>query len=129
MVRLVPMNESEFHAYRKDAIAQSACEHIKADQWTPGEALKLAEQEFLHRLPEGLASPKQYLLKIEDELFGMQVGVLWFTVRDEGVGPHAFVYDVRIFEEFRRRHYGTSAFCALEAHARKLGLTSICLQV
>ena len=59
----------------------------------------------------------------------MQVGVLWFTVRDEGVGPHAFVYDVRIFEEFRRRHYGTSAFCALEAHARKLGLTSICLQV
>ncbi len=129
MVRLVPMNESEFHAYRKDAIAQSACDHIKAGKWTPGEALRLAEQEDQHLLPEGLASPNQYLFTIEDERYGIKVGMLWFAVRDGGTGPEVFVHDVRIVEEFRRRHYGTAAFRALESHVRTLGLTTICLHV
>lgn len=129
MVQLVPMNESEFQAYRESAIAQYVRDHVKAGEWTPGEALRLAEQEYQRLLPEGLASPNQYLFTIEDEMFGTKVGVLWFAVRDEGAGPEAFVYDVRIFEEFRRRHYGTHAFRALESYVRKLGLTTICLHV
>jgi RimJ/RimL family protein N-acetyltransferase len=129
MVRLVPMNESEFHAYRKDAIVQSACDHIKAGKWMPGEALRLAEQEDQRLLPEGLASPNHYLFTIEDEWSGIKVGALWFAVRDGGTGPEVFVYDVRIIEEFRRRHYGTAAFLALESHVRKLGLTTISLHV
>ncbi|HEX6551679.1 MAG TPA: hypothetical protein VF026_02870 [Ktedonobacteraceae bacterium] len=39
MVRLLPMNEGEFQAYRQVAMAQGACEHVKAGTWTPGENL------------------------------------------------------------------------------------------
>jgi RimJ/RimL family protein N-acetyltransferase len=128
MVQLMPMNEGEFQAYRQVAIAQVACDHVKAGTWAPEAALQLAEQTYQHLLPDGLASPNQYLLMIADELSGRKVGTLWFAVRDEGAGPEAFVYDVRIFEEFRRRHYATHAFRALERYARTLGLTTIYLQ-
>jgi RimJ/RimL family protein N-acetyltransferase len=123
------MNEGEFQAYRQAAIAQVACDHVKAGTWTPEAAPCLAEQAYQHLLPDGLASPNQYFLMIADEQSGRKVGALWFAVRDEGAGPEAFVYDVRIFEEFRRRHYGTHAFRALERYVRTLGLSTIYLQV
>ena len=129
MVRLVPMNESEFQAYQQAAIARSASDHVKAGEWMAGNALRLAEQEFQYRLPEGLASPNQYLLMIEDEMFGMKVGMLWFAVRDEGVGRQAEIYDLYICEEFRRRHYATHAFRAMETYVRGLKLTTISVQV
>ena len=125
MVRLVPMNESEFQAYREVGSAQYMRASLKADRWPAGETLLATERVSQHPLLEDLTSPNQYLLMIEDELFGFKVGLLWFEVRDEGAGPIAFVYDMRIFEQFRRRHYGTYAFRALEAYVHRLGLTTI----
>jgi GNAT superfamily N-acetyltransferase len=124
MVQLVPMTETEFQTFRESDVAEYAQEHVKAGRWRPEEALQLAEQEFTDLLPDGLTTPNHYLFSIEDEALGTKVGRLWFAVRDGERGPIAFVFNVVIFEEFRRRGYGTQAFQVLEEKVRELGLNS-----
>jgi RimJ/RimL family protein N-acetyltransferase len=119
------MNESEFQAYREAGSTQYMRDSLKADRWPVAETLLATERVSQYPLPEDLTSPNQYLSMIEDERFGFKVGMLWFEVRDEGMGPIAFVHHVRIFEQFRRRHYGTYAFHALEAYVHRLGLSTI----
>jgi ribosomal protein S18 acetylase RimI-like enzyme len=55
--------------------------------------------------------------------------VLWFALRSRAGQQQAFVCDVVIFEEFRRRGYARRAFELLEGRARELGATSIGLHV
>jgi len=50
-------------------------------------------------------------------------------VRDHTGKRSAFIYDVRIGEEFQRRGYATQAFQALETLAREMGLAAISLHV
>jgi ribosomal protein S18 acetylase RimI-like enzyme len=129
MLQLVLMTETEFQAYRAADIAEYAQEHVKAGRWRPEESLHLAEQEFNDLLPDGLATPNQYLFSLKDEALGTQVGRLWFAVRDEGSKPTAFVFNIVIFEAFRRHGYGTQAMQTLEEKVRELGLSTISLHV
>jgi RimJ/RimL family protein N-acetyltransferase len=43
--------------------------------------------------------------------------------------PLIFVVDIQVYEGFRRRGYGTAAFCIMEDHAREIGITTIALNV
>ena len=129
MLQLVPMTEPEFQAFRAADIAEYAQEHVKAGRWGPEESLRLAEQEFNDLLPDGLATPNQYLFALTDEALGTQVGRLWFAVQQEGSEPTAFVFNIVIFEAFRRQGYGMQAMQALEEKVRALGLATISLHV
>jgi ribosomal protein S18 acetylase RimI-like enzyme len=129
MVRLVPMEETEFNAYRESAIVNFAQEQMKAGNWSPERAIELSEQEFQRLLPDGIVTENQYLCTIEDEESGNTVGILWFAVREGDTGPKAFVYDIVIYEEYRRRGYGMQAFQALEEKAKEMGLKAIALHV
>ena len=129
MVRLVPMTEKEFQAYRRRSVKEYAQEHIRAGNWHPSEALQKAEKEFLQLLPDGVASKNHYLFSLEDDHAGVQVGMIWFAVRDEASHPSAFVYDFLIYEEFRRRGYGRQTLTALEEKTKELGLDTISLHV
>jgi ribosomal protein S18 acetylase RimI-like enzyme len=55
--------------------------------------------------------------------------MLWFAVRNRVNARSAFVYDVRIDEQFQRRGYATQAFEALEVLARDMGIATIGLHV
>jgi RimJ/RimL family protein N-acetyltransferase len=128
MVRLEPMSEAEFRDYLEPAIADYAEEHIRSGQWGPDQALEESRREFTELLPDGLDTPDQYLYSIKDAT-GTNVGMLWFAARDRNGERSAFVYDVRIGEQFQRRGYGSQAFHALEAIARDMGITTIGLHV
>jgi RimJ/RimL family protein N-acetyltransferase len=129
MVRLVPMTETEFQAYLECDVERYAQEHVKAGDWDPSEALQKSREEHQRLLPNGLASNNQYLFSIEDEKLGTKVGMIWFTVRDTGQYPSAFVYDLLILDQFRRRGYGTQASIAFEEKLRRLGIDTISLHV
>lgn len=129
MVRLVPMTEAEFQAYTDSSVRDYAQEHVRAGNWSAENALQLAEQQLHQLLPDGLATQNHYFFTIEDEALATNVGALWFAVRDRGGRPRAFVYDVQIHAQFRRRGYGTQAFQALEEKVRGLGLTTVYLHV
>jgi ribosomal protein S18 acetylase RimI-like enzyme len=68
------------------------------------------------------------LYSIED-MAGAKVGMLWFAVERRPAGARAFVYDVEVFEPFRRRGYAEQAFKAMEERVRELGLNTISLHV
>jgi ribosomal protein S18 acetylase RimI-like enzyme len=129
MVRLVPMNETEFQAYLDLVLPAYAQDHARAGNFSAENALELAKLQVQQILPDGLATQNQYFFYIEDETLANRVGVLWFAVQNRGSGPIAFVYDVRVYEEFQRRGYGTQAFQVLEEKAQEMGLTTISLHV
>jgi ribosomal protein S18 acetylase RimI-like enzyme len=129
MVRLVPMSQDEFAAYLEFAVDHYAQEHVRAGNWSPEQARKLSEDSYRSLLPDGVATPDQYLHTIQDQTLGEKVGLLWFAVEEQAGAPRAFLYDIRIEEACRRRGYATEALQALEAKVRELRLAMIELHV
>ena len=129
MVQLVAMNNSDFQSYLENAVHDYAQEHITAGNWHPSEAMQKAEQEIRKLLPDGPASKDQFLYSIVDEKLGVKVGMVWFAIQDRESMPKAFIYDFLIFEELRRRGYGTQALSAVEEKVKELGVDTISLHV
>lgn len=129
MIRLQPMNETEYQEFLDSAVADYAQDHVKAGQWNAEEALQASRQEFQALLPDGVSSQNQYLFTIVDEQTGTKVGMLWFAATERGGERVAFVYDVIIDEQFRRHGYGEQAFLAMETKVRDLGIKRIGLHV
>lgn len=128
-VDLISMDEADFHAYKNRSIVEYAQEHIRTGRWSPEEGMQKAEQQYRELLPEGLSSPNNYLFTIQKRITGEKVGILWFAIQKRGGKSSAFVYDVWIEEQFRRRSYGEQAFLALEEQVRALGIDTIGLHV
>jgi GNAT superfamily N-acetyltransferase len=129
MIRLVPMNEIDYQAYADFSIADYAQEHVKAGSWSTAEALQEAKKQYQELLPDGLKTKNHYIYSIVDDELASKVGILWFAVQERAQVPAAFVYDVLIYEAFRRRGYGEQAFKALETKVQELGLKTISLHV
>ncbi|GCE07440.1 GNAT family N-acetyltransferase [Dictyobacter aurantiacus] len=129
MVILEPMSEVDFQSYLDFAVADYAQEHVKSGRWSQEEALEQSRKQYAELLPNGVASPDQYLFTIVDPDHQRKVGILWFA-REARAGQHAaFVYDVRIDEEYRHQGYGSQAFLEMEKKVRDLGLSRIGLHV
>ena len=128
MIQLTPMTEAEFQAYLEPAIEEYGQEHIKSGHWRAEDAAEKSAAEFQGLLPEGLATPDQHLFSLKDE-GGTTVGMLWFAMTERGGKRAAFIYDVRVYDQFQRRGYATQAFQALEALARDMSLAAISLHV
>lgn len=129
MIQLVPMTEAELPKFLDIAERRYAEENITSGRWQPEDALRLSQEAHKKLLPEGIYTPDQYLCMIVDEAQGLSVGFLWFSINHQGTQPTAFVFQFEIYKQYRRHHYGTQAFLALEEKARQLGINSIGLHV
>jgi RimJ/RimL family protein N-acetyltransferase len=128
MIHLEPMNETEFNAFLTGAIRDYAQDKVDAGNWDAAEALHKSATEFQNLLPNGVASPDQYLFTIKDET-GTGVGMIWFAVEKSGPRPMAFIYDFLIHEPYRRRGYATEALSAVEDEVRALAIDTLGLHV
>jgi RimJ/RimL family protein N-acetyltransferase len=129
VVRLVPMTETEFHAYLEQDIERYAQEHVRAGDWSAPEAWQKSREEHQQLLSDGLATKNHHFFSIADEALGSTVGVIWFAIYDKQLQPLAFVYDFLIYEPYQRRGYGTQAMLALEAKVKDLNIDKIALHV
>lgn len=129
MITLMPMTEDDFQMYLEYSIREYAQDHMKSGIWNEEAALQEAEQMYQHLLPQGLQTPQQYLYMVVDEQIARNVGVIWFALREQGGEQQAFIYDGKVFEEFRRRGYATQVFQLLEEQAATLGATAVSLHV
>src|SRR5262245_29649254 len=128
-MRLTPMTEEDFQRWREPKIRQYGIDKARAGNWEAADAQRLSEQSFREMLPQGLATPGQYLFALEDETASAKVGFLWFVVNRDGPHPAVFVYDFIIFEAFRRQGYAEQAFRQLEAQVKAMELDTIALHV
>lgn len=128
MVTLVPMTDAEYRAYAEEVVPAYAADKVASGQWLPSEALVRSRQSLEELLPLGRSTPDHRLFTMVDGS-GVAVGMLWFATIERAGQRIAYVYDVSVRPAHRRRGHAASAFAALEAKVRELGLSGIALHV
>lgn len=129
MIKLIPMNEEEYQAYYNGAVQNYAAEHVKGGRWQPETAVQEAKREYDELLPQGVATPNQFLFTIRDSESDTPVGMIWYALRQKGPKQIAFIYDVSIKPEHRRKGYAQAAFEAVEDLVKAQGVSVIDLHV
>lgn len=129
MVSLRPMTEGELRAFLDASIPRYAEAHVGAGQWAAEEALERSRVEHERLLPQGVATPDNFLRSVLDETTGTRVGELWYAVRRETLRPQVFVYWVGIEPAFRRHGYASAVLREVEAEARRLRADRVALHV
>lgn len=125
---LRPMTRYEYAEWVKATIPGYAADKVASGQWSEEESLQLSTKEYEELLPQGLTTPDNFFYTIEDS-DAKPVGVLWFAVKTMFNARVAYVYDVEVHPQQRRKGNAYRAFCALEQEARRLGLSGIALHV
>ena len=125
-VRLRPVTEDEFVAFRARAVPEYAAELARSRRMPEEKALASSEQTLPSSLAELRAQPHQTLDRVTS--LGEDVGWLWLAP-DEHSPDTLFVYDVEIDEPYRGRGLGRAAMLAAEEVARQAGFTTIALNV
>jgi len=127
-IDLVPFTQEQFDAWLPRAIAEYAHEHVSTGRWSEAESIEKSRAEHERLLPQGPATPGHRMWSIVRAGDHQPVGLLWIQVQDKPT-PRAFIYNIEIDPEFRRRGYARQAMTRLEEEARRLGLGSIGLHV
>jgi len=128
-VTLRPMTDDEYAGWVTTSIAGYAESFVQNATMTPEEAQERSERDFAQLLPDGRDTPEQHVWTVTDADTGAVVGSLWINVRDRGIGRMAFVYDIEMLESERGKGYGRATMLAGEVAAKKLGATTMGLNV
>ena len=129
MTSLTRMTEAQYQDYWVESIPAFAQDKIQSGQWAPGEALALAKQSMEDALPQGLATPDNYLYTLRHGPEQTVVGMLWIAAQQRGERKVAYVFDVIVHAAHRRQSHAMGAFAALEQEVLALGLSGIGLHV
>jgi ribosomal protein S18 acetylase RimI-like enzyme len=119
------MSSSDFDPFMDRLIRSYAEDHIRAGRWTAAEGVTEARKEVQKLLPAGLVTPNHFLLTVVAGSPEEKVGAIWLAKEPRG----GFVYDLLIFEPFRRRGYAEEAMRELEQVAREAGISKLSLHV
>ena len=126
-LQIRPMTAEEFDAYRERSISEYAAEHVRAGNWSPSQAEKLAAKEMDDVLTDGVDTRGMLLLVAEIESAGL-IGLVWVELQHRRT-TGAWIYDIQIVPEQRGRGYGRALLRAAEREAQKRGVNSIALNV
>ena len=129
MIKLIAMSTTAFEVYLARTIPEYADEKVKAGNWSSAEALQKAQESYQQLLPDGVATPNQYLYTIQAMATGKAVGMIWMAVIQQPDKKSGFIYDLYIEEADRQRGYGGGAMLALEDEARAIGVEKLALHV
>jgi ribosomal protein S18 acetylase RimI-like enzyme len=122
-VRLRPMTDARFITYREEGEQEYAQQIAESGMMSAAAAKHKAAADFDRLLTSGLRTPGHHLWTAWDG--PDEVGVLWIMVEN----GTAYVYDVQVSADRRRRGYGRAIMLAGEEAARSKGATSIGLNV
>ena len=123
-VVLRPMATAEFAGYRDQLVTAYAHEMHDAGYFGDlGAALASSERSTGELLPDGLDSPGHHLWTAHDG--ETPVAILWIHVD----GEKAYIYDIEVRADQRRRGYGREVLDAGALAARELGAAVLGLNV
>jgi len=125
---LRPITDTEFSAWLSQAVPAYADDKVESGAWPQEHALERSRQEHAALLAQGKDTPDHFVYSIVGDA-GSPVGAIWFAAEAQGPTRVAYVYNVVVWPEHRRRGHATHAFAALEGEARRLGLAGIALHV
>jgi RimJ/RimL family protein N-acetyltransferase len=123
------MDETPFRQYRKHLVRDYAADKVRSGVWSPEESENNASKELEGLLPRGTATPGHFLYAVRDESVPVEVGMVWISPRNSGAGRSLWIYDIVVYERFRRRGYASSILHLVEDKARQLGAERVELHV
>lgn len=127
-VKLILIDEGDFTTYLESQITQYAEDKIRAGTWNENEAIDLSRESFAKLLPDGRNTVGHSIMTITDEATTDKVGILWVEWKNME-HKSSYIWDLVIYEKYRRRSYGTLALKSLEKMVKDRGLSSITLHV
>ena len=125
---LRPISDSEYVAWFDTVVPEYAADKVASGQWSEDSALDLSRKEYAELLPQGRNTENNHIYTVLS-IEGEPVGTLWFVAKDRAKRRIAYVYDILIAPEHRRRGHALRAFQALEQEVARLGLDGIALHV
>ena len=128
-VRFVPFTEVDFHAWLVQAIPAFALTNVQDGRWSLAESIEKSKEAHALLLPQGLQTPDQFFVRLQDADSGSDVGTLWWSESDQADGRQAYVYNIEIDDHARRRGFARAAFHELERVARERGVQHLSLHV
>ena len=125
---LRPISDAEYVAWLNETIPAYAKDKVESGAWAAAESLERSKAELESLLPSGKDTKDNFLYSVLAE-DGERVGMLWFSVKEQANARIAYVYNIEIDAEHRRRGHAQRALRALEGEARRLGFAGIALHV
>jgi RimJ/RimL family protein N-acetyltransferase len=128
-VELILIEPDAFEKYMERLLVDYTADKIKAGNVSPDNAQEQIQKEVARLLPEGLYTPQHTFFEVCDPETGAKVGILWIFFNPGDQRNQAFIYDIEIYEAYRRRGYASQALKALEDYLRRQGAERIGLHV
>jgi ribosomal protein S18 acetylase RimI-like enzyme len=128
MIRLEPMDEPTYQAWRDTTVREYAQEKVESGNWPAEGAVARSEGEFAHLLPDGRSTAEHQIRSMVNET-GERVGYAWFVAEDRPFGRVIFIYDIAVDPAHRRKGHARSALREIEAYAREHGCVGVQLHV
>ena len=127
MFGLEPMDEATYVVWRASSEREYGEEKVKAGNWPADDAQRLAREAFDELLPQGRETPAHEVRAMVSD--GRKVGHAWWTVEDREAGRVAFIYDIAVAPDHRRRGYARLALAEIETWAREHDCAGVMLHV
>ncbi len=129
MIELSELPRQRFPAYREALVRDYTRDKVRAGVWSLEEAPRRSAADVDGLLANGTETEGHYLYLLQDSSIDEEVGVVWLAVQDPGVGRSVWIYDIEVYEPFRRQGYGTQALRTVEERATELGAERVELHV
>ncbi len=129
MVRFIPLTKEEYLLYINTLIDGISKEYVRAGIQDQKKAIGKAKEQIERILSNGLETSDNFIYSIIDEATSNKVGVLWYEIRKKEGIKHAFICDISIYKNHRRKGYATQTFQELEKEVKNKGIFTIKLHV
>ena len=129
MTILVPMPPERFDEFAAVAIASHAADNVASGRWLEHESEPLARAELGRLLPQQAATPDHHFYEIKPNPAGPVLGFVWLASMPRGNVRVAFVFQLFVYQKYRRQGHGRAALAQVEKLAEAMGLTGVALNV
>ena len=120
-VNIRPMTNAEFDIFCQWSATHQAEELMEQSPISYSEALAAAKEELAQMLPGGLRTENHCIMTITETSTGENVGFIWTLHEQTNGRKQSFLCDFAIWEEQRRKGYGTAALQLVETAAAEAG--------
>jgi ribosomal protein S18 acetylase RimI-like enzyme len=123
------MTAHEFDGWAVHSVDGFVRQQVEAGLQPEDEARRDAVRIFAEQVPDGLATPDQHFLRVEETGTDQPVGHVWLRVRRSATEVEGYLFDVELREAARGRGLGRATLQATHDLARSLGATVMRLNV
>ena len=129
MVKLTEMGEEAFQTFLDYSIRSYAKDNVEVGRWTADGSIERARKDVEDMLPQGRATPNHWFFELEDDRGQAVVGFLWFAIVERAGLKGGYIYDIEVYERYRRYGFARAALNQIERLGVEMGLPFVDLHV